>query len=146
MELEMWHDLASIYIKSSQWQDAEICLSKSEAISCYSASRLYISGFLQQSKGLYKAALRDYTNALAIDPCHVPSLISTAVVLRQIGDHSPGIVRSFLMEALRLDRTSASAWHNLGLVYKEEGAAVEAAECFQAAVVLQETEPIEPFR
>nr|XP_016493386.1 PREDICTED: tetratricopeptide repeat protein 7A-like isoform X2 [Nicotiana tabacum] len=146
VELEMWHDLASIYIKSSQRQDAEICLSKSEAISCYSASRLYISGLLQQSKGLYKAALRDYTKALAIDPCHVPSLISTAVALRQIGDHSPGIVKSFLMEALRLDRTSASAWHNLGLVYKEEGASMEAAECFQAAILLQETEPIEPFR
>lgn len=44
MELETWNDLASIYIKSSQWQDAEICLSKSEAISCYSASRLYTAG------------------------------------------------------------------------------------------------------
>lgn len=107
---------------------------------------VYYAGLLQQSKGLYKAALRDYTKALAIDPCHVPSLISTAVALRQIGDHSPGIVKSFLMEALRLDRTSASAWHNLGLVYKEEGASMEAAECFQAAILLQETEPIEPFR
>lgn len=44
MELETWHDLVSIYIKSSRWQDAEFCLSKSDAISCYSASRLYIAG------------------------------------------------------------------------------------------------------
>ncbi|MCD7449074.1 hypothetical protein HAX54_049187 [Datura stramonium] len=146
MELETWHDLASIYIKSSQWQDAETCLSKSKAISCYSASRLYISGLLHQSKGLYKAALTDYTNALAVDPSHVPSLISTAVVLRQIGNHSPATIRSYLRGALRLDRMNASAWHNLGLIYKEEGSAMEAAECFQAAWSLEETEPVEPFR
>lgn len=146
MELETWHDLASIYIKSSQWQDAEICLSKSEAISCYSASTLYIAGLLHQSKGLYKAALTDYTKALTINPSHVPSLISTTVVLTQIGSHSPATVRSYLRGALRLDRMNASAWHNLGLIYKEEGSAMEAAECFQAAWSLEETQPIEPFR
>lgn len=146
MELETWHDLASIYIKLSQWQDAEICLSKSEAISCYSASRLYIAGMLHQSKGLYKAALTDYTNALAVDPSHVPSLISTAVVLRQIGNHPPAILKSYLRGALRLDRMNASAWHNLGVICKEEGSAMEAAGCFQAACSLEETEPIEPFR
>ncbi|KAF3681458.1 putative tetratricopeptide repeat protein 7B-like isoform X5 [Capsicum annuum] len=146
MELETWHDLASIYIKLSRWPDAEICLSKSEAISCYSASRLYISGLLHQSKGLYKAALTDFTNALAVDPDHVPSLISTAVVLRQIGNHSPATVETYLRGALRLDRMNASAWHNLGLLYKDEGSATEAAECFQAASSLEETQLIEPFR
>ncbi|KAJ8535681.1 hypothetical protein K7X08_023401 [Anisodus acutangulus] len=146
MELETWHDLSSFYIKLSRWQDAESCLSKSEAISCYSASRLYIAGSLHQSKGLYKAALTDYTNALSVDPSHVPSLLSTAMVLRQIGNHSPANVRTYLREALRLDRMNASAWHNLGLIYKEEGSAMEADECFQAAFSLKETEPIEPFR
>lgn len=101
---------------------------------------------LHQSKGLYKAALTDYTNALAVDPSHVPSLISTAVVLRQIGNHPPAILKSYLRGALRLDRMNASAWHNLGVICKEEGSAMEAAGCFQAACSLEETEPIEPFR
>ncbi|KAL3333944.1 hypothetical protein AABB24_030621 [Solanum stoloniferum] len=146
MELETWHDLASIYIKSSRWQDAEFCLSKSEAISCYSASRLYIAGLLHQSKGLHKAALTDYTNALAVDPSHVPSLISTAVVLRQRGNHYPATLISYLRGALRLDRMNVAAWHNLGLIYKEEGSAMEAAECFETAWFLEESEPIEPFK
>ncbi|XP_004240483.1 protein NPGR2 isoform X1 [Solanum lycopersicum] len=147
MELETWHDLVSIYIKSSRWQDAEFCLSKSDAISCYSASRLYIAGLLHQSKGLYKAALTEYTNALAVDPSHVPSLISTAVVLRQLGNHSPATLVSYLREALRLDQTNVAAWHNLGLIYKEEeGSAIKAAECFETAWFLEESEPVEPFR
>lgn len=106
------------------------------------------SGLLNQSKGLYKAALRDYWNALAINPSHVPSLVSTAVTLRKIGKQSPAIIRSLLTEALRLDRMNASAWYNLGLLYKEEGlgSALEAADCFEAAILLEETEPVEPFR
>lgn len=108
---------------------------------------LYYAGLLHQSKGLYKAALTEYTNALAVDPSHVPSLISTAVVLRQLGNHSPATLVSYLREALRLDQTNVAAWHNLGLIYKEEeGSAIKAAECFEAAWFLEESEPIEPFR
>ncbi|XP_060180779.1 protein NPGR2-like isoform X1 [Lycium barbarum] len=148
LELETWLDLASIYIKLSQWRDAEKCLFKTEAISSYSACRLYTAGLLNQSKGLYKAALGDYSNALAVNPSHVPSLVSSAVVLRKIGKRSPAIIRSLLTEALRVDRMNASGWYNLGLLYKEEGlgSASEAAECFEAAILLEDTEPVEPFR
>ncbi|XP_047265271.1 protein NPGR2 isoform X2 [Capsicum annuum] len=148
LELETWLDLASIYIKLSMWRDAEKCLSKTEAVSSYSACRLYTAGLLNQSKGLYKSALEDYSNALAVNPSHVPSLVSSAVVLRKIGKQSPAIIRNLLTEALRLDRMNASAWYNLGLLYKEEGlgSALEAAECFEAAILLEETEPVEPFR
>ncbi|XP_031113872.1 protein NPGR2 [Ipomoea triloba] len=148
LELEIWLDLASIYIKLSQWQDAEICLSKAKTINHYSASRFYTVGLLHQSKGQHKEALREYNNALTVDPNHVPSLVSTAVVLRRSGGRSPQVVRSFLMEALRLDKMSASAWYNLGLLYKETGvgSALEAAECFEAALVLEETAPVESLQ
>lgn len=115
-------------------------------IACHFDNGVYYAGLLHQSKSLYKSALADYTNALGVDPSHVPSLISTAVVLRQIGNHSPATVKSYLTGALQLDRMNVSAWHNLGLIYKEEGSAMEAAECFQAAWSLEETQPIEPFR
>lgn len=44
LEMETWHDLANVYTSLSQWRDAEICLSKSEAIDPHSASRLHSSG------------------------------------------------------------------------------------------------------
>lgn len=58
------------------------------------------------------------------------------------------IARTFLTDAIRVDRTNACAWYNLGLVYKVDvGASVmEAAECFEAAALLEETAPVEPFR
>ncbi|KAF2294899.1 hypothetical protein GH714_026897 [Hevea brasiliensis] len=149
LELEVWHDLASVYISLSQWRDAEICLSKSKAISYYSASRCLTTGVLYERRGLHKEALKVFTTALEIDPIHVPSLVSTAVVLRRLGNNTNEVIRSFLMNALRLDRMNSSAWYNLGLVHKAEGSASSfqyAAECFKAAAFLEESAPVEPFR
>lgn len=52
------------------------------------------------------------------------------------------------MNALKLDRTNHVAWYNLGLLCKEdnESSVADAAECFEAAVFLEETDPVEPFR
>lgn len=148
LELEVWHDMASVYIRLSRWHDAEACLSRSKAISSYSASRCHTTGVLYEQRGLYNEALKAFVSALDIDPTHVPSLVSTAVVLRRLRMQS-NATRSFLMAALRLDRMSSSAWYNLGLLYKAEGApspSLEAAECFEAATFLEETAPVEPFR
>ncbi|GKV19092.1 hypothetical protein SLEP1_g29389 [Rubroshorea leprosula] len=148
LEMETWHDLANIYTSLSQWRDAEVCLSKSKAISPHSASRWHSAGLLLEAKGLHQEALKSYRNALDVESTHVPSLISTACVLRQLGGQSLPIARSFITDALRVDRTNPLAWYNLGLLYKSDigASAVEAAECFQAAALLEETAPIEPFR
>ncbi|CAN1131533.1 Protein NPGR2 [Linum perenne] len=149
LELEVWHDLASLYVSLSRWRDAEVCLSKSKAIQSYSATRCHIMGTLYEKKGLLKEALKTFITGLSIDASHVASLVSTAVVLRKIGFASNETVRSYLMGALRLDRMNVSAWYNLGLVQKSEGSVsslMEAADCFEAAAFLEETEPVEPFR
>ncbi|KAK6164429.1 hypothetical protein DH2020_001293 [Rehmannia glutinosa] len=146
LEMETWHDLASIYIKLSRWHDAELCISKSAAICALSALRWHSAGLLQEARGNLQEALEAYTLAVEVDPTHVPSLVSQATVLRRMNCQSPAIVRTFLTGALRLDRMNTSAWHNLGLVYKDGGSSLQAAECFQAATFLEETEPIEPFR
>jgi cytochrome c-type biogenesis protein CcmH/NrfG len=104
------------------------------------------TGTMLEAKGLYKEALKSFRDALNLDPTHVPSLISTGAVLRQYDTPSNPAARSFLMDALRLDRTNASAWHHLGILHKAEGRVFEAAECFQAAISLEESEPVEPFR
>jgi tetratricopeptide (TPR) repeat protein len=107
------------------------------------------TGVIYEAKGLYKEALRAFGAALDIDPTHVPSLISTTVILRQLGNQSYAVVRSFLMNALQLDRMNHTAWYNLGLLYKAMSTAsssVEAIECFAAAAFLEESAPVEPFR
>ncbi|TVU48457.1 hypothetical protein EJB05_08095 [Eragrostis curvula] len=148
MEVKIWYDLALLYLRMSQWKDAELCVSKIRAISPYSPLACHATGKLHEVKGLLKEALQAYSTALDLEPKHVPSLISTATVLRQRGEKPLSSARCFLTDALRLDRTNHAAWFNLGLLYEDEGgsSALEAAECFKAAALLEETAPAEPFR
>ncbi|KAL0873068.1 hypothetical protein Bca101_022773 [Brassica carinata] len=150
LELGTWHDLAHIYIDLSQWRDAETCLSRSRLIAPYSPVRYHTEGVLYQRQGQLEEAMEAFTTALDIDPMYVPSLISKAEILLELGSPSSiAVVRSFLMEALRIDRLNQSAWYNLGKMFKAEGSVSskqEAVECFQASVALEETMPVEPFR
>lgn len=148
LEMETWHDLANVYTSLSQWRDAEICLSKSMAIAPHSASRWHSTGLLYEAQGQHREALRSFENALDVKPAHVPSLVSTATLLKQMGNQSLPVVRSFLTDALRLDRTNPCAWYNLGMLYKANVgvSATEAAECFEAAIILEDSAPVEPFR
>lgn len=148
LETETWYDLALLYLGMAQWRDAEVCVLKIRSISPYSALAWHATGKIYEAKGLRKEALGAFFRALDLDPKHVPSLISTATVLQQLGDRPLPSIRCFLTDALQLDRTNHVAWFNLGLLYKEEGgrSAAEAAECFQAAAFLKETAPSEPFR
>ncbi|KAH9764229.1 TPR REGION domain-containing protein [Citrus sinensis] len=148
LEMETWHDLANVYTSLSQWRDAEVCLSKSKAINPYSASGWHSTGLLYEAKGLQQEALVSFRKALDAEPNHVPSLVSIARVLRQIGGESMATIRCFLTDALRLDRTNTTAWYNLGLLYKTYAgaSALEAVECFEAAALLEESAPVEPFR
>ncbi|KAM0038057.1 putative tetratricopeptide-like helical domain superfamily, protein NPG1 [Helianthus debilis subsp. tardiflorus] len=148
LEMETWHDLANVYTSLSQWRDAEVCLLKSKAIDPHSASRWHATGLLHQARGQREEALTLFEKALDVDPNHVPSLISTAIVLRELNDRSLPVAKSFITDALRLDRTNPRAWFNLGLVHKagHGSSALEAAECFEAAIMLEESEPVEPFR
>ncbi|KAB1219304.1 Tetratricopeptide repeat protein 7A [Morella rubra] len=148
LEMETWHDLANVYTRLSKWEDAEVCLSKTKAINPNSASTLHSTGLLNEAKGLHKEALESFSAAIAIEPSHVPSLISTARALRELGGQSFPVVRDLLRNALRFDPRNHSAWYNLGLLYKAEVGATkeEAVECFQAAAFLEETTPVVPFR
>lgn len=109
-----------------------------------------LAGVLYKRRGQLEEAMEAFTTALDIDPMHVPSLISKAEILLELGNRSSiAVVRSFLMEALRIDRLNHSAWYNLGKMFKAEGSVSsmqEAVDCFQAAFTLEETMPVEPFR
>ncbi|PWA89407.1 tetratricopeptide-like helical domain-containing protein [Artemisia annua] len=126
--------------QTGKWDQGELLKTK---------ARLQVAqGLLYEAKGLEKEAQNAYELALDLDPTYVRSLVSMAVIIRRAGGKSAASAKSFLTKVLRLDRLNSSAWYNLGLFYKEDGPMFlrEAANCFEAASILEETEPIETFR
>eukprot|EP00249_Psilotum_nudum_P023407 c28861_g1_i1 orf=602-2725(+) len=145
LEVEVWQDLAGVYTTLAQFHDAEVCLEKARALKLFSASTWQATGLLHEARGELHEAMVVYNNALVVDPDHVPSKISMGSLLRRTGGQSLIVARSFLTDALKTEPTNHVAWYNLGMVHKVAGRASEAADCFQAAFVLEQSAPVEKF-
>ncbi|KAK6157989.1 hypothetical protein DH2020_005303 [Rehmannia glutinosa] len=144
-EYEVWHGLAQLYSILSHWKDAEICLEKARTLKEYSAEILHTEGVMHQKQGHINEALSAYTNALLLEPKYVPSKILIGSVLSKMGSKMLPVARTLLSDALRIEPTNYMAWYHLGMVHKDDGRIADAVDCFQAASMLKESEPIESF-
>ncbi|CAN1199837.1 Protein NPG1, partial [Linum perenne] len=129
-EYEVWHGLADLYSRLSQWKDAETCLEKARELKKYSPELLQTE---------------DVCGHLT-NPTYVPGMISVASLMsRRCSEASLPVARSILTDALRLEPTNRKAWYYLGVVHRDDGRNADAADCFQAASMLEESDPIESF-
>lgn len=144
-ESEVWQGLANLYSSLSHWKDAEICLEKARELNPYSAPPLQTEGFMYEALHQTKLAMAAYNNALQIDGEHASSKVAIGVLLWKSGSKSLAAARSHLSDALRLEPTNRMAWYYLGMVHKDDGRLNDAADCFQAASMLEESEPVESF-
>ncbi|XP_062216453.1 protein NPGR1-like isoform X1 [Phragmites australis] len=145
LEIDVWLDLASMYTKLEAWRDSNICLDKAISTDFFYPKCWHVRGILLEAQSLHQEALMAFSFALSINPDYVPSMVSMAGILRDLGGNSISIARTFLRNALRLEPTNHRAWLDLGLVLKSEGSLLEAADCFQAAYELRELSPIQDF-
>ncbi|KAL1824757.1 hypothetical protein ACET3Z_011535 [Daucus carota] len=144
-EYEVWHGLANLYSSLSHWGDAEICLDKARALVKYSAETLHTEGLMFQRRGQIKEALAAYVNALLLEPSYVPCKILISSVLAKMGPKMLPHVKTLLTDALKTEPTNRMAWYQLALIHKDDGRLADAADCFQAAAMLEESDPIESF-
>ncbi|KAK1277860.1 putative UDP-N-acetylglucosamine--peptide N-acetylglucosaminyltransferase SPINDLY [Acorus gramineus] len=144
-EFEVWHGLASLYSNLSRWKDAEICLEKAKALMPHSADTLHVEGVMLEARGQLDQALAAYKNGLSMDSKHIPCKVSLGSLLWRTGSMSLPAARSFLSDALSLEPTNRMAWYYQGMVHRDEDRMVDAADCFQAACMLEESDPIESF-
>lgn len=144
-ELEVWHGLANLYANLSHWKDADICLEKASALKQYSAAILHTKGIVCQGQGQFHDALSSYMNALLVEPGYVPCKILIGAFLSKRGPKTLPVARSLLSDALRIEPTSRMAWYYLGMVHRDDGRLADAADCFQAASMLEESDPVESF-
>lgn len=101
---------------------------------------------MHQARNQSKEALAAYVNGLATELDHVPSKVAIGAMLSTQGPKYLPAARCFLSDALRVEPTNRKAWLHLGKVHKLDGRISDAADCFQAAVMLEESDPVESFR
>uniref|UniRef100_A0A1J3G1H9 Tetratricopeptide repeat protein 7A n=1 Tax=Noccaea caerulescens TaxID=107243 RepID=A0A1J3G1H9_NOCCA len=147
-EFEVWHGLAHLYSSLSHWNDVEVCLKKAGELKQYSASMLHTEGRMWEGRKEFKPALAAFLDGLLLDGASVPCKVAVGALLSERGkDHQPTlpVARSLLSDALRIDPTNRKAWYYLGMVHKHDGRIADATDCFQAASMLEESDPIESF-
>lgn len=98
-----------------------------------------------QRRGEYREALSSFSNALLMEPNYVPCKILMGELLCKMGPSMSPTARTLLSDALRIEPTNRMAWFHLGMVHKNDGRIIDAADCFQAASMLEESDPIESF-
>ncbi|CAN1199833.1 Protein NPG1 [Linum perenne] len=145
-EYEVWHGLADLYSRLSQWKDAETCLEKARELKKYSPELLQTEGMMLEARVELQGALCSYVCGHLTNPTYVPGMISVASLMsRRCSEASLPVARSILTDALRLEPTNRKAWYYLGVVHRDDGRNADAADCFQAASMLEESDPIESF-
>lgn len=102
-------------------------------------------GTMLEGRGDVQDALVSYINALLVEPCYVPCKILIGALMSKMSPKVLPVARSVLSDALRLDPTNRRAWYYLGLVHRDDGRMADATDCFQAASMLEESDPIESF-
>lgn len=100
---------------------------------------------MHEKQGRINEALSAYINALLLEPKYVPCKILIGSVLSKMGPKMLPVSRTLLSDALRIEPTNYMAWYQLGIVHKVDGRIADAVDCFQAASILEESEPIESF-
>jgi tetratricopeptide (TPR) repeat protein len=100
---------------------------------------------MHQARDQTKDALAAYVNAFSTELEHVPSKVAIGAMLSRQGPRFLPAARCFLSDALRVEPTNRMAWLYLGKVHRSDGRISDAADCFQAAVMLEESDPVESF-
>lgn len=106
---------------------------------------IILQGIICEARGQIQEALAAYINALLLEPGYVPCKILIGAVLSKMGSKVLPVARSLLSDALRIEPTNRMAWYYLGVVHKDDGRVGDAIDCFQAASMLEESDPIESF-
>ncbi|KAK4719356.1 hypothetical protein R3W88_017694 [Solanum pinnatisectum] len=98
-----------------------------------------------ERQGENDKALSAYINALLVEPNHVQCKILLGSLLTKMDPGMLPLAKALLSDALRIEPTNRVAWYHLGLVHRDDGRVADAADCFQAASMLEESDPIEKF-
>ncbi|GAX75959.1 hypothetical protein CEUSTIGMA_g3402.t1 [Chlamydomonas eustigma] len=143
---QVWQELALLCASSSDNTNAAFCAEQALLHCPWQAQSHHVLGVVHEAAGQAAAAMEAFNTALALDPCHAPSLISLGTMYRRHGTPADlALSRDLLTDALRCNPSSVTAWHQLGLACSGLGHREEAEKNLRTAVGMAAESPALPF-
>ncbi len=143
-EPEINSNLGAVYIRMGEREKAKLAFKTALGLSPKNFSALYNLGILFLAEGDYKNSLRCLEGAAKIDGKNPVLLCTLGQVYYEAAKHE-GKSKSkehllkaerVLKKAIREGVNNATAWYNLGIVYREKGEKEKAVQALERAIRL----------
>jgi tetratricopeptide (TPR) repeat protein len=136
--LEAYVQLGTLYYDCGEYKLAQSVFEKALVLSPRNSRILCNLGYLAWLQEETTVALDYYQKSIAEDPSYDVALNNLGVLyLDHIGDIAQAM--ALFQQTLQINPEYALCYYNLGRAYSFQGHAIEAAQCFRKAQVLNET-------
>ncbi|XP_061378659.1 tetratricopeptide repeat protein 7B [Danaus plexippus] len=129
-----WLLLADLYLRSDRVSAAAGCVSEAASLTPFSHLVLYTRGLVHAASSNWDEARQCFTNALAIHPTHLDSIVQLGATYYALGWLR--LAERTLREAGVLEPRRADTWRRLALVLEALDEPAAAADAAAAALAL----------
>ena len=143
LQARIWCTISEVFLQADKLHDANMCINEARYLGPYLSSVLIMYGRVLEMKGNSEQALKQYFNALSLQPGYPVALTLVGRLLHQSGNHVEA--EKYLREATQVDQLNHESWYWLGEVFIAQGEGEVAGDCFKTSLELESTTPIQPF-
>ena len=143
LQARIWCTIAEVFLLADKVSDAGKCVSEAQYFGPYLSSVLITQGRVLEMQNDSDQALKQYFNALSLQPSYPVALTLVGRLLHLKGNHVEA--EKYLREATQVDQLNHESWHWLGEVFAAQGEPDVASDCFKTSLELEATTPIQPF-
>ena len=143
LQARIWCTIAEVFLEAGKVSDATKCVNEAQYLGPYLSSVLITHGRVLEREQDHEQALKQYYNALSLQPGYPVALTLVGRLLYEKGSHVEA--EKYLREATQVDQLSHEAWYWLGEVFVAQGDGEVAADCFKTSLELEASTPIQPF-
>ena len=143
LQARIWCTIAEVFIKADKIPDASLCIREAQYLSPYLSSVLITQGRVLELEGHSDQAIKQYFNALSLQPGYPVALTLAGRLLHHMGRAVEA--EKYLREATQVDQLNHEAWYWLGEVFVAQGESELAAGCFKTSLDFEASTPVQPF-
>ena len=143
LQARIWCTIADVFISAGKITDANSCVREAQYLGPYLSSVLTTHGRILELEDHPDQALKQYYNALSLQPGNPTALTLIGRLLHCTGRNVEA--EKYLREATSVDQLNHEAWYWLGEVFSAQEQYELSSDCFKTSLDFEKSTPIQPF-